>query len=405
VTEQQAPAVLVEDLTKTFRIPEEQTHTLKERVLHPLRRQRDHRFEALKGASFESTLLKVLAGIYKADGGAAWIRGRLSTFIELGVGFNMDLPARDNITLNGVMLGLTAAEARKREDEVIAFAGLEGFEDLKIKNYSSGMLVRLGFSILIHVDADVLLIDEVLAVGDAAFQQKCYEQFDRIRDEGRTVLFVTHDMNAVERYCDRAMLIEKGEIVSIGDPHEIGQEYLRLNFSLSEELSAQRVGERLKPEPGRWGDGHAEVLECWFEEPDGAQTAVLPHGEPATFAMRVLFHEDADDPEFGVELHNSKAELVLHAATSQRDERTGSFSAGEQSVVRIRFDNVLAADQYVATPSVAHRGTGQNWMDRREGLIGFTVSSTGATEAAVDLPFAISLEREAGPAGTERATA
>jgi ABC-type polysaccharide/polyol phosphate transport system ATPase subunit len=412
VADSPAPAVVVEGFSKSFRIPEEQTHTLKERVLHPLRPQRHHRFEALKGATFEvgegeffgivgrngsgkSTLLKCLAGIYRVDGGRAWIRGRLSTFIELGVGFNLDLPARDNIRLNAIMLGLSTADARRREDEIIAFAGLEAFQDLKIKNYSSGMLVRLGFSIMIHVDADVLLIDEVLAVGDAAFQQKCYEQFDRIRAEGRTVLFVTHDMNAVERYCDRAMLLEKGDVVGIGDPHDIGQQYLQLNFALAEKDAAARVGERLKPEPGRWGDGRAEVLDCWFEDADGARTATLPHGDRATFAARVHFHEDVDDPEFGVELHNSRAELVVQATTSGRDDRTGAFGAGDEAVVRIRFDNVLAGDRYVATPSVAHRGQGQRWMDRREGLIALTVTSTVRTNAAVAVPFEVDVERSA----------
>ena len=134
----------------------------------------------------------------------------MSTFIELGVGFNPDLPARDNAMLNATMLGLSPREARRRFDSVIDFAELREFVDLKIKNYSSGMLVRLAFSVMIHVDAEILLIDEVLAVGDAAFQQKCYDEFERIRASGATVLFVTHDMSAVQRFCDRALLLEHG---------------------------------------------------------------------------------------------------------------------------------------------------------------------------------------------------
>ncbi|HMS73148.1 MAG TPA: ATP-binding cassette domain-containing protein, partial [Baekduia sp.] len=184
-------AIEVADLSKTFRLPHEQVHTLKERVIHPFRRPEIERFEALRGVSFDvrqgeffgivgrngsgkSTLLKCLAGIYAADSGRIAVAGRVSTFIELGVGFNMDLPARDNILINATMLGLTQREAKARTDAILEFAELENFVDLKLKNYSSGMLVRLAFSVMIQVDADVLLIDEVLAVGDASFQQKCF---------------------------------------------------------------------------------------------------------------------------------------------------------------------------------------------------------------------------------------
>ncbi len=134
----------------------------------------------------------------------------MSTFIELGVGFNPDLAAYDNVALNGIMLGLSPREARARYESVIEFAELEEFQDLKLKNYSSGMHVRLAFSVAIQVDADILLIDEVLAVGDAAFQQKCFDVFNRMREEGRTIVFVTHDMGAVTRFCHRAMLLERG---------------------------------------------------------------------------------------------------------------------------------------------------------------------------------------------------
>ena len=138
------------------------------------------------------------------------VRGRLSTFIELGVGFNPDLAARDNVVMNGIMLGLTPREARKRYESVIEFAELEEFKDLKLKNYSSGMHVRLAFSVAIQVDADILMIDEVLAVGDAAFQQKCFDVFNEMRDRGKTIMFVTHDMGALQRFCHRALLLERG---------------------------------------------------------------------------------------------------------------------------------------------------------------------------------------------------
>src|SRR5829696_4407495 len=217
-----APAIVVDGVQKCFRVPRERYHTLKERVIHGFRRTHWDTLEGLRDVSFEvapgeffgvvgrngsgkSTLLKCMAGIYRIDSGMIDVSGRVSTFIELGVGFNPDLAAEDNIVLNAILMGLEPHDARTRVDSVIRFAGLEEFRDLKLKNYSSGMYVRLAFAVMIQVDADVFLIDEVLAVGDAAFQQKCYAEFDRLRAEGRTIIFVTHDMRAVNRFCDRVL--------------------------------------------------------------------------------------------------------------------------------------------------------------------------------------------------------
>ncbi|HEX8156034.1 MAG TPA: ABC transporter ATP-binding protein, partial [Solirubrobacteraceae bacterium] len=241
-------AIVVDRVSKQFRLPHERVHTLKERALHPFRQPSYDALAALREVSFDvrrgeffgivgrngsgkSTLLKCLAGIYRVDQGAIYVDGRMSTFIELGVGFNPDLPARDNVMINATMLGLSPKEARRRFDRILDFAELHDFVDLKLKNYSSGMMVRLAFSVAIQVDAEILLIDEVLAVGDASFQQKCFDEFARIRKSEATVLLVTHDMASVERFCDRAMLLEHGWLVDIGDTDRVGTKYLELNFS------------------------------------------------------------------------------------------------------------------------------------------------------------------------------
>src|SRR6478735_6108363 len=241
------PAIQVEDLRKSFRIPKNRVDSLKERVVHPFAKREYLELRALDGVSFEirqgeffgivgrngsgkSTLLKLLASIYRAEAGTIRIAGRLAPFIELGVGFNPELSARENVVLNGVMMGLSPQEARSRLDAVVAFAELDEFVDLKLKNYSSGMLVRLAFSLLLEVDADVLLIDEVLAVGDAAFQQKCADAFREMKAAGKTIVLVTHAMATVEEYCHRAMLISDGRIAHLGAPDEVGRRYLRLNF-------------------------------------------------------------------------------------------------------------------------------------------------------------------------------
>jgi ABC-type polysaccharide/polyol phosphate transport system ATPase subunit len=398
-------AVVVEGVSKQFEIPHEVSHTLKERALHPFRRPQKHVLQALDDVSFQvekgeffgvvgrngsgkSTLLKLMAGIYRTDAGTIGIAGRLSTFIELGVGFNPDLEAADNIVLNGVMLGLSPREARRRADAVIEFAGLEEFTDLKLKNYSSGMLVRLAFSVMVQVDADVLLIDEVLAVGDAAFQQKCYDEFNRIRDEGRTVLLVTHAMSAVERFCDRAMLLERGHVVDIGEPGRIANEYLDVNF---QQETAAPAAEK---EQDRFGDQRAEIVEAWFEDEHGMHTSQLHTGRRCAFGARVRFNEAIDDPLFGFVLQNSQKTTVLQASTLDQGPNTGRFAAGDDIEFRISFDNVFAPDRYFATPAIARGGGMIAWIDRREQFASVVVTGTRETDAVVDIPFRIEIERE-----------
>jgi ABC-type polysaccharide/polyol phosphate transport system ATPase subunit len=409
-------AVVVEGVSKRFEIPHEVSHTLKERAIHPFRRVRKDTLQALDDVSFsvrkgeffgivgrngsgKSTMLKCMAGIYRTDHGRIGIAGRLSTFIELGVGFNPDLAAEDNIVINGVMLGLSPREARRRADAVIDFAGLHEFTELKLKNYSSGMMVRLAFSVMVQVDADVLLIDEVLAVGDAAFQQKCYDEFARIRDQGKTVLLVTHAMSAVERFCDRAMLLERGNVKAVGEPHAVANEYLQVNFA-QEDLSAPREdgdsdgADAAEDEEERFGDGRAEILESWFEDEHGARTSVLQSGRPCAFCSHVRFNEALEEPLFGFNLENSRHTTAMSASTLDLHKQTGAFAAGDDVVFRVRFDNLFAPDRYFATPAVASRSGGIAWIDRRERFASVVVTGTRDTDALVDIPFDITLDRE-----------
>jgi ABC-2 type transport system ATP-binding protein len=238
----------VSDLHKTFRIPDRKIDSLKERATHPLTRIEHRQIRALQGVSFDvrrgeffgivgrngsgkSSLLKILASIYRADSGRVRIAGRVAPFIELGVGFNPELTALENGVLNGVLMGLSRREAQRRLAGVIEFAELEDFVDLKLKNYSSGMMVRFAFSIMVQADADVMLVDEVLAVGDAAFAQKCMDVFYEKRRSGKTIVLVTHDMSTVQALCHRAMLLHEGELKFVGPPEDTALRYYRLNFA------------------------------------------------------------------------------------------------------------------------------------------------------------------------------
>jgi ABC-type polysaccharide/polyol phosphate transport system ATPase subunit len=404
---ERSPAVVVEGVSKTFALPHERVHTLKERALHPLRGTRTDTLHALRDVSLEvgrgeffgivgrngsgkSTLLKCLASIYAVDGGTIRLGGRLSAFIELGVGFSMDLPARDNVTINATMLGLSPREARRRFDAILDFAELGDFVDLKLKNYSSGMLVRLAFAVMIQVDAEILLIDEVLAVGDAAFQQKCFDEFARIRESGRTVLLVTHDMGAVNRFCDRALLLERGRVAAHGDPETVGNRYFELNFS-----EAARADAGLDRSTERMGDGHAEIVECWFEDGAGETVAGVAAGAPCAFAARVRFIEPVDDPLFGVVVQNDRRETVLAASTLWSDPTPGRYEPGDEVTYRVRFENRLVPGRYFATPAVARQGQGIAWIDRRERMADLLVSGLARTDAVVDLPYEVTVSRAA----------
>jgi ABC-type polysaccharide/polyol phosphate transport system ATPase subunit len=237
-----AGAVQVERVSKAFRLPHQQRTTLKEHFLHPFDRTVYEHQQALSDVSFtigqgeffgiigpngsgKSTLLKIVADIYRADSGHVQVNGRLSPFIELGVGFNMELSARDNIRINATLLGLSGRQLRDRFDDLIGFAELEAHVDKKLKNYSSGMLVRLAFSIAIQVEFDVLLLDEVLAVGDQTFQEKCMDTFDRFREEGKTIVLVSHDLDRVATICDRALLLRDGIVIALGPAADVVAAY------------------------------------------------------------------------------------------------------------------------------------------------------------------------------------
>jgi ABC-type polysaccharide/polyol phosphate transport system ATPase subunit len=396
------PAIVLDRVSKSFKLPHQRYSTLKERALHPLRGRTFDELQAVKDVSVtigrgeffgivgrngsgKSTLLKCLAGIYQHDTGTVDVHGRLSPFIELGVGFNAELTARENVLINAVMLGLSRREARARFDEVIAFAELEEFVDLPLKNYSSGMSVRLAFSVAVQVDADTLLVDEVLAVGDAAFQQKCFEQFEQLKRDGKTIVLVTHDMSAVERFCHRAMLIERGDVLEVGEPHVIARKYNELNFGRLVHTQT---------EDGRYGDhAAAEILDAWFENDNGERITDQAQGEPVTVCMEVAFHARIDDPIFAFNVINEPRHTVFATSTDWRSEPTGSFAAGERVAVRVRFDNWLAPMRYTVTPSVARHGGGKDALDLREDLAALMVHGTRVTGGIADVPHTYSFER------------
>jgi ABC-type polysaccharide/polyol phosphate transport system ATPase subunit len=395
------PAVVVDGLSKHFRLPHRRYTTLKERVLHPLQTSSYETLRAVDDVSFEiaegeffgivgrngsgkSTLLKCLAGIYDVTAGDATTRGRVSPFIELGVGFSPELSARDNVIINAIMLGLTRRQAYERFDEIIAFAELENFLDLQLKNYSSGMAVRLAFSVAVQVDADILLVDEVLAVGDASFQQKCFAKFHALKQAGKTIVFVTHDMSAVQRFCDRALLLERGHLERIGDPYEVAAAYNELNFGRLPSGSGLAI----------LGDRAAEIRGAWFEDEQGERVTTVDRGRPLVMCAEVLFHQPLSQPRLHFHLRNREHHTVFASSTELLPMETGDFAAGESAIFRLRTTNWFAPGRYDITPTLAARDAGPGVaIDVREDVAAFQVPGTLHFDGVVELPHTIDIER------------
>ena len=391
-------AITCENVNKTFRIPLDRSTTLKYRVTHLRSSSRYHDLHALDGVSFEvpegeflgiighngsgkSTLLKVLSRIYSPDSGRVQINGNVSPFLELGVGFNPELTARENVYLNGAVLGLTRSELDKRIDGIIAFAELETFADQKLKNYSSGMQVRLAFSVAIQADAEILLMDEVLAVGDARFQEKCFDVFARYKREGKTVVLVTHDINSVNMYCDRALMLDHGKLHADGPASEVTALYRRMMGQVSEaEDSAAAVDTG-----DRWGTREVEITGVRLLDIDGGTHRVFSAGAPMLVEVDYAVHGEVAgflcalrvDRSDGLTL--AQPEAVMAQLSMQRQV------PGTKGTLRYRVDALpLLAASYVLSVTLhdEHRG---HTYDHLERTVAFRVIDEKSRSGLVEL--------------------
>lgn len=371
--------IKVHDVSKTFLIPQEKKVTLREHVLGSLlgRTMGFEPLHALSGVSFDvnkgeffsiigkngsgkSTLLKILASIYSPDAGGITLNGTVSPFLELGIGFNPDLTARDNVFLSAAVLGLRRREVEALYDDIIGFAELERFQDQSLKNYSSGMKVRLAFSVAFMVNADILLIDEVLAVGDASFQQKCYDVFRRLKGEGKTILFVSHGMGDVKEFSDRVMLLHEGRVVSIGAPDKVIHDYQLLTahedekrLLLQERTTQQGIagGQKGFAPPAdekRWGNGRARVKRIMLTDGEGKEKHVFATGERMTVRIAAVIDNPAVT-QMQVRLAVHRADGVTVLETSSDPIVLDRPAAGAQRTVELEFPRLelLAATYYV----------------------------------------------------------
>ncbi|QQS21816.1 ABC transporter ATP-binding protein [Candidatus Saccharibacteria bacterium] len=339
-------ALEVQNLKKSFKIPLEATSGLKQKLINTMRGRKGYRvFTPLDGISFEiekgdffgivgrngsgkSTLLKTIAGIYTPNEGSVSITGSLIPFIELGVGFNPELTGRENVFLNGALLGFSRSDMLDMYDDIVEFAELHDFMDERLKNYSSGMQVRLAFSIAIKAEADILLLDEVLAVGDAAFQRKCYDYFMSLKGKKQTVVLVTHDMNAVRRYCDKAIMLEKGKIVKIGNVDDVAQEYQKL-FMQADESTVEQSKDI-------WGEGGLRLYNA----------EVKVGTERVTIKTTYMANKNLPPPVYGITLYNNAGTNVLEANTLKENIKTKPIQKGDKVSLEWEFQNILSDGSY-----------------------------------------------------------
>ena len=364
-------AVKVQDLTKTFRIPLEASSGIKQKLINTLKGRKGYReFTPLNDISFEiekgdffgivgrngsgkSTLLKTIAGIYAPDEGLVQVNGKLVPFIELGVGFNPELTGRENVFLNGALLGFSRKEMEAMYDEIVEFAELGEFMEERLKNYSSGMQVRLAFSIAIRARGDILLLDEVLAVGDSNFQQKCFNYFRELKRQNHTVILVSHDRNAIITYCTKCVLLEKGKIISSGKPSEVLDKYeeimLQDSIKNTVDLDTKENADTKEPK-------YAQIKSVDINTPENKKYFIQDEKIEITITYQI--NHNLDNPIFGLILKKKYDQSMLVTNTRTKEIKTGSINAGVTSKLKYEFINKLGNDKYSIEASIASEDGG-----------------------------------------------
>jgi len=389
-------AIKVDQVYKDFKLPHEKVGSVKNiftNFAHAVSASRTYtKQHALKDISLEikqgeffgivgrngsgkSTLLKILAGIYQPTKGKVQVRGKLVPFIELGVGFNPELTGRDNIYLNGALLGFDRKEIDEMYDGVVAFAELEEFMDQKLKNYSSGMQVRLAFSMAVRAKADILLIDEVLAVGDADFQRKCFGYFKKVKKDNTTVVFVSHDMETIREYCDRAMMIEKSKIVQIGDTNEIAQKYTKLFTKQSTNFQNTDNKET------RWGEG--SVITENIEVTVSDNNVVIK--------VKIRANAFLEAPILGMRIRSAAGQEITGTNTKLEHINIPNLNNGESLFVEWRLPNVFSDGTYYVDPAILLHDsiTVADWWDEASY---FVVKRQRRLPYVIDLNFEVKVE-------------
>jgi lipopolysaccharide transport system ATP-binding protein len=331
-----------------------------------------------RNGSGKSTLLKVMTGIYKPDSGMVHMNGRVSSLIELGAGFHPEFTGRENVFINGTILGLNRKEIEKRFDRIVRFAELESFIDVPVRTYSSGMYVRLGFSVAVNVDPDILLVDEVLAVGDESFSRKCIDRMTTFKKTGKTIVLVTHDLPTVERFCDQALWLYSGCIRAQGEPRQVIDAYRqevarRDDERYKEEQSLMSLSEVEKYiSKDRWGNGDIEITQVRLLDGQDRERHVFQDGEDILIEMNFQVHRPTTDVVFGIAVYDAKGACCYGTNTDLDEIMLPPLQ--ETGRIGIKLDQVHLIEGNYLLDVAVHARDGHNY-DYQSGGISFAVRS------------------------------
>ena len=384
-----SPAIRVENLGKRYLMRGVARTSLRDLLIHGFRRQEAQTFWALRGVTFDvprgatigvvgpngsgkSSMLGLLAGTITPTEGTVHTEGRVSSLLELGAGFHPDLSGRENVFLNAALLGIPREDVQRRMDHIIEFAGLRDFIDMPVKNYSSGMYVRLGFAVAVEMDPDILLIDEVLAVGDMAFQMKC---FDRLRDfqkRGKSILLVSHDLVAVEQFCDEVKLIHQSKLVAQGDPSEVILTYMKTYMARIGQLNVEEHGTR-----------DIEFGAVRMLDAAGHETGTLITGEPMTVEIPYLAKRRVEDPVFGYSIKTGNGFFIYGTNTQILKVPLGTVEG--PGVVRLTFDPLTLMEGKYFLSLAIHSADHATQYHRREDWYPFAVKNASSAHGVFQL--------------------
>jgi len=371
-------AIRLNGVSKGFRLPNERQNTLKGHLINFGKRgyEKQEVFTNLsldvkkgeflgilgRNGSGKSTLLKTLSGIYTPDNGEITINGKLIPFIELGVGFNPELSGRDNVFLNGALLGFSRKEIELIYDDIVEFAELERFMDQKLKNYSSGMQVRLAFSIAIRADTDILILDEVLAVGDEAFQRKCYDYFNELKERGKTVVLVTHDMSAVKRFCTRAVVIDKGVLIYDGDTDGATDAYRKLNLKSTEQSSS--VSNKRKS--NKLGTSKY-VKDLKTTDSKDVKKILFSPNDKIVIACKIKLNGSVENPTLQLWFNNPGGTALAAVKIYPKDFQKSKVNIGKEITTHWILDGIFNDGKYMVTAEISNSETGEIYEVIKDG--------------------------------------
>lgn len=370
-----------------FRIPHEKKNTLFENIAGMFEAKKGYEeFIALKNINFtvkkgeaigiigengsgKSTLLKIISNILRPSSGSVKVNGKITSFLELGVGFQPDLTAKENIYVYGAVMGLSDKEIDDRLEEILEFSGLERFKDTKLKNLSSGMQVRLAFATAIQTDPEILMMDEVLAVGDMEFQQKCLDVFQRYVKEKRTIIFVSHDLNSVRRFCNRAVLLRHGEQVAFGKTNEIIDKYVygvgeKQIEKLEPEPKVEERKEKVEEKKTRWGDKRVLITNVKFFDKFGVENTKFISGDQMNIQIFFSVNDPIKNPSFGIAIY-SENDLLLYGTNTELKGMTIDY-IDKDGYLNLYIDKLPMLDgKFLLTVAVRSGNIHHDWIDKQ----------------------------------------